>query len=143
LFTPLWAYYDAEQTYTSTDDDASAADSDDEPSSKRSKSSSSSSTTTPAVVDAATAAAQRKDAVMTLLGKYADRSGVDEISAADALAEVNKGITATASATSGSAKQAQFTQAEVRAALLPTSTIERVHSVWNQVQHYVACMNAR
>jgi hypothetical protein len=51
---------------------------------------------------------------MTLLGKYADRSGVDEISAADALAEVNKGITATASATSGSAKQDQFTQAEVR-----------------------------
>jgi hypothetical protein len=49
---------------------------------------------------------------MDLLGKYADRSGSDEMSAADALAEVNKGITAAAS-TSG-AKQAQFTQAEVR-----------------------------
>jgi hypothetical protein len=117
LRTPLYEHYSVEQTSLYSDDDASAADSDDEPSSKRSKSSSSSSTTpAAAVVDAATAAAQRKDAVMTLLGKYADRSGVDEISAADALAEVNKGITA--ASTSSGAKQAQFTQAEVRTTIV-------------------------
>eukprot|EP00953_Heterococcus_sp_UTEX-ZZ885_P005848 3620-Heterococcus_DN1.PRE.6 len=116
-----------------SDDDASAADSDEEPSSKRSKSSSSTTTAT-AVVDAATAAAQRKDAVMTLLGKYADRSGVDEISAADALAEVNKGITATASTTSGgSAKQAQFTQAELNEVLEALDTENKLMFVEGSV----------